>query len=213
MSGGPGWSRRFDPERLAFFSDAVMAIAITLLIIDVRVPDLPAPATDAQLQAALGSLVPQFLAFLLSFAVIAVWWNSHHRLFGALAAGDGPLIVLDFVFLAAVVFLPLPTAILGRYASLTSAIVLYAATNIAIGLASVLMWWHALHGGLLVDGFDPVFFRQRLAYMTTAPAVFAVSIPIALVDANLAPYAWNAIWVVLIGWRLGRRLATRARPA
>lgn len=213
MSEGPGWSRRFEPERLAFFSDAVMAIAITLLIIDVRVPDLAAPATDAQLQGALGALVPQFLAFLLSFAVIAVWWNSHHRLFGALASGDGVLIVLDFLFLAAIVFLPLPTAILGRYASLTSAIVLYSATNVAIGLASVLMWWHAITAGLLLDGFDTRLFRERVAYMTIAPIVFGASIPLALVDPALAPYAWNAIWMVLIAWRVGRRLAQRARPA
>ncbi len=213
MTEGLGWSRRFAPDRLAFFSDAVMAIAITLLIIDVRVPDLPAPATDAQLQAALSALVPQFLAFLLSFAVIAVWWNSHHRLFGALASGDGPLIVLDFVFLAAIVFLPLPTAILGRYAALTSAIVLYAATNVVIGVASVLMWWHAMTAGLLVDGFDRRLFRQRVTYMTTAPIVFAASIPLALVEPGLAPLAWNAIWLVLLGLRVGRRLADRARRA
>ena len=71
--------RTFDPERLTLFSDAVMAIAITLLVIDLRVPELGPDPTEAALEAALRSLVPQLFAFFLSFVVIAVWWNGHRR--------------------------------------------------------------------------------------------------------------------------------------
>ncbi len=63
--GAPG-SRTFDPERLTLFSDAVMAIAITLLVIDLRVPELGPDPTEAALEAALRSLVPQLFAFVLS---------------------------------------------------------------------------------------------------------------------------------------------------
>jgi TMEM175 potassium channel family protein len=192
---------RFDPERLAFFSDAVMAIAITILIIDIRAPDLGDRTTEAALEAALRSLTPQFLAFLLSFAVIAIWWNSHHRLFATLAHGDGPLLGLNFIFLASVVFLPLPTAVLGRYTALPAALVLYATTNVVVGTASLTMWWWSRRRGLLRPGLDEEAIKRRMAYTAVPPIVFLVSIPIALVDPGWAPFTWNAVWIALLALR------------
>lgn len=178
-----------------------MAIAITILIIDIHTPDLGGRPTEAALEAALRSLTPQFLAFLLSFAVIAIWWNSHHRLFAALAHGDGPLLGLNFIFLASVVFLPLPTAVLGRYTSLPAALILYATTNVVVGSASLAMWWWSRRAGLLRPGLDQEAIKRRMAYAAVPPIVFLASVPIALVDAGLASISWNAVWIALIAMR------------
>jgi TMEM175 potassium channel family protein len=208
-----GRTRHFDPERLSFFSDAVMAIAITLLVVDLRVPELGPKPTDAALQAALRELVPGFFAFFLSFAVIAVWWNGHHRLFGALRIGDGRILLLNFVFLASVAFLPFPTAILGRYSDLTSAVMLYAATNVVIGLASYALWWHAHRARLLGPRLDEEEIQRRIGYGTIAPLVFGLSIPIALVDPTLATWSWNLVWIALVVWRAVRRRRHGRGPA
>ena len=202
--GAPG-SRTFDPERLTLFSDAVMAIAITLLVIDLRVPELGPDPTEAALEAALRSLVPQLFAFVLSFVVIAVWWNGHHRLFAELRAGDVWILVLNFMFLAAVAFLPFPTAVLGRYSNLASAVMLYAATNVVIGSAAFAMWWHADRAGLLSPRLGPDEVRLRLGRSLIAPIVFGLSIAIALVDPTLATWSWNLVWIALIVWRVVRR--------
>ncbi len=198
---GEGRSPEFDAGRVAAFSDAVMAIAITLLILDLRLPGTVAQ-TDAALQDQLRALEAPFVAFLLSFAVIAVWWNSHHRLFGALRRGDRRILLLNFVFLAAVAFLPFPTSVLGRSSALATAIVLYAATNFVIGAAVLLMWWHATRSGLLGEDLDARQLRHFMAYAAMAPLMFLASIPVALVRPDLAPWSWNAIWIAAAAMRL-----------
>lgn len=73
-------------ERLVFFSDAVMAIAITLLTVDLKLPELGEAATSPPLPPSSATLTPRFLSFLISFIVIGVYWNSHHRYFQHVAS-------------------------------------------------------------------------------------------------------------------------------
>lgn len=100
-------------ERLVFFSDAVMAIAITLLIIEIEVPHLPRGTSNAEFGQALLELVPNFFAFALSFLVIGRFWIGHHQLFGKLHRYDKRLLWPNLLFLMAIVFLPFATALLG----------------------------------------------------------------------------------------------------
>lgn len=209
---GPGRLLRFDLHRVATFSDGVLAIAITLLILSIRLPDGQAHS-DADLQAQLRDLEAPLVAFLLSFAVIAVWWGSHQRLFAVLTAVDRPVLILNFVFLAAVAFLPFPTSVLGRYSSMTTAIVLYATTNTVIGGAVLLAWLYAQRAGLLDPELDADDRRQLIAFAAIAPAVFVLSIPVAFADPRIAPWSWNAVWIVVLAVRLQRRRRTRRTAA
>src|SRR5205807_101323 len=79
-------------SRLEAFSDGVLAIAITLLIIDVRVPD-----TEGSLTTALGHLWPSYLSFLISFAIIGIIWVNHHALVGRVGVVDRPLLFLNLL--------------------------------------------------------------------------------------------------------------------
>ena len=97
--------KEFQLERLILFSDAVFAIAITLLVIEIRIPDkhemqLHDGVSDKALLHALGLLVPKFLGFLVSFMLIGLYWTIHHRMFGFVTGYDRKLLFLNLVFLS-----------------------------------------------------------------------------------------------------------------
>lgn len=101
-------------ERLVFFSDAVFAIAITLLVLDLRVPEVPAEEIS-RLPAELLHVLPELFAFVLSFGIIASTWLSHFRRFRLINGFNSRLILANLVLLLLVALIPFPTALLRRY--------------------------------------------------------------------------------------------------
>jgi uncharacterized membrane protein len=100
--------------RLEAFSDGVFAIAITLLILEIRVPVLQV-INDRSMLAALAGLWPSFLTFALSFFVVLIIWINHHELFRMVQGVDRPLLFANGALLLMVTFVPFPTALLARY--------------------------------------------------------------------------------------------------
>jgi hypothetical protein len=109
--GGPPGHVAPGLERLVFFSDAVFAIAITLLALDLRLPDRTGGYTDATLLDALSGLMPSLFAFALSFVILATFWLGHFRTFRAVVRSDGWLVTINLVFLFFIALLPFPTSI------------------------------------------------------------------------------------------------------
>jgi uncharacterized membrane protein len=174
-----------------FFSDAVMAIAITLLAIDIRVPDIPAPAAAAGLASRLGELSPQIMSFVISFTVIGVYWMAHHRYFALIRAYDSILIMINMIFLLFIAGMPFIAGLLGRYPYLPLGVIPYAIGVSAIGLSLGALWAYASHSHRLID--DGVEARQirLLSIRPLGPTtVFIISIPIALVSPTLATFTW-----------------------
>ena len=174
-------------DRVLFFSDAVFAIAITLLVVDIRVPDI---VTDTGHE--LGESRGKILSFAISFLVIGLFWMGHHRLFRYITALDRPLIFLNLLFLGTIAFLPYPTALL--FVSSTSqvaATVFYAACVAGAGLAELAVWVYAIRAkGLVPASIPPAFRRYELAQLLPAPVVFLLSIPVAFVAPDVAPFTW-----------------------
>jgi uncharacterized membrane protein len=116
--------------RLLALADGVFAIAMTLLALDLRVPELPDGATEAQLLAALRDELPSVGTYLLSFYVVANYWLGHHRLMRAVTRTHPRLIVHTLVLLMLVAALPFPSSLLAEYGSRPIALVIYAGVNI-----------------------------------------------------------------------------------
>ena len=177
-------------ERLVFFSDAVMAIAITLLALEIRLPALPEGANNAQLWTALGSLGASYLSYGISFGVIGLYWLAHHRTFRDVIRYDGLLMLLNLLLLFFIAFIPFPTAVLGEYGNRTATI-FYAGTMAAVGLTLAAIWWYSRAGGRLVaTPLSRPALRRGLLRVLLPPLIFLLSIGLALWNADVAKFFW-----------------------
>jgi uncharacterized membrane protein len=184
-------SGNLEYDRVLFFSDAVFAIAITVLAIDLRVP----AGVSVQSGHELHEAIPGITSFVISFVVIGLFWLAHHSMFRFITAFDRPLLLLNLLLLGTIAFLPFPTAVLG--ASSTSqapAVIFYAACVSATGLVEVAAWLWATRPGSGLGA--PGAARARLSWLLQAartPVIFLLSIPIALVSPTAASFFWIAL--------------------
>jgi TMEM175 potassium channel family protein len=184
-------------ERLTFFSDAVFAIAITLLAIEIRLPESEVPLTDAQLVDTLLSLWPQYLGYVISFLVIGLFWLGHHRKFRLIQQFDSNLLIINTFMLMLVAFSPFPTSVLSEYGSRTATI-FYALFMLVLGLANMAIWSYASYRNRLIDPkFDAHQRRRETLRAASVPVVFALSIALAFINANLAKLSWALLAVVM----------------
>jgi uncharacterized membrane protein len=198
-------------ERVVFFSDAVFAIAITLLVIDLRVPDLPGDASSQAIADELIWLAPRFFAFGLSFAVIGMYWLTHWRRFQLITHVTQRLVLINLVLLGTVAFIPFPTALIAQFGDgLTTAI--YALSVGATGLLSSGEWLYAERAGLIDPRLSHATIRHYLARGLVVPLVFLGSlIVLVLFGARATQLSWIVIPFVLaaVSRRFGRRASIR----
>lgn len=172
----PLLERSFELERLIFFSDAVFAIAITLLALELRVPELDIRSSEALLRA-IGAQAPKFFAFGMSFWIISLFWLAHHRYFRYILRFDDGLARRNLVLLFFVVLVPFTTLVLGEYGNLPAAVWLYAVQMIALGSSGAWIWHYATSNHRLVSpGLDAQYIRfvRLRAFMTPLAATVTI---------------------------------------
>jgi uncharacterized membrane protein len=186
-----------DLDRIVFFSDAVFAIAITLLVLEIQVPDLPEESVAEELGASLLALWPKYLGYVISFLSIAVFWNIHHKIFREVRGYDGWLIFLNFLFLMFVAFLPFPTALLGEYGDYQLPVAIYAGT-LAVGrLLLTAIYWYVTSGNRFVDDtLGPKTVQFFLIRGLTLPVIFLLSILVSFFSVGAAIGSWVLLMAV-----------------
>jgi uncharacterized membrane protein len=172
-----------ETARIEAFSDGVFAIAITLLILEVRVPPQTA---DGLLRDALRDLWPSYLAFLASFMTIGVMWMNHHRLFGLINKKDDGLIVFNLLLLLGITWLPFPTALLaehllGPHADQQTAAIIYAGSFFALAIVFNVMWRYAIRRKIVSEEVNAVGITRQYAL---GPIMYAVLVAIAFFSAE-----------------------------
>jgi uncharacterized membrane protein len=188
--------RRFDEARTLALSDGVFAIALTLLVISIDVPDLSARNED-ELAQALVDRSGELFSWLLSFAVIAFLWVRHHGFFGDVARLDRRLTVLNLAYLGGVAFLPYPTDVLGAYGDQPAAVGLYAATLAFIAGVGGFMGVHAARAGLLsADGAARLAAEEEVMAWWLTPAIVLVAFPLSFLVGGWAALVWATPAVV-----------------
>lgn len=163
----PGSER--DPQRMEAFSDAVFAIAITLIVVDIKVPPLESPGN---LASALLGLWPNYLGYLFSFTIIGIYWVNHHYTGKLYVRADHTFNLLNLLFLLAIAFLPFPTHVLADYimdeADRTVAAAFYTGTLVLPAAGWLLKWLYASHRGRILDPHLDGKFVHRLTVRYTA---------------------------------------------
>ena len=197
-----------DLDRLVFFSDGVFAIAITLLALDLRLPPHEGPMTASGLAQALVALLPRFLAFVVSFQVVGIFWLAHHRAFALIAGFNRGLAFLNLLFLMTIAFMPFPTVLVGEYGTLTTAAAFYGASLVAASLTSNVLWVYVLRRQLLAPHTTRADIRAVSARGVVSLAMFMASIPLAFVQPLFAELTWLSVALVM---PLVERLARRPR--
>jgi uncharacterized membrane protein len=187
--------------RLLALTDGVFAIALTLLVIQIALPE---GTSDARLGAALVALGPHYFAYVLSFAVIARFWIAHHAAFRYIRRYDDTLIWLNLLLLMLVAFLPFPTSVLGEHGNTPTGATFYGAALVCTSAASGAPLWYALgRGRLLRSDVDRRLVRQRRISSLAGTVYFTATLPVAL----LAPYVAMGLW--LLWFPMVRVLVTR----
>jgi uncharacterized membrane protein len=181
-------------DRIAAFSDGVFSIVVTLLVLDIRIPQLyGSDISDALLQNLL-ALTPKFLSYILSFIIICIWWSSHHNLFHFIKRSDRGLLWLNCLFLMWLAFIPFPTALIGDYPNERIAVISYGIVSLLAGLSFSGMRYYAFYVGKLIDeGFEQHLLKSAIIKSLMNPFLFGLAILLAFVDTRLS----LAIYVLL----------------
>jgi uncharacterized membrane protein len=177
-------------SRIVAFSDGVFAIAITLLVLSLHIPE---QLHGESLGSALWDQRQDLLAYAISFAVIGRFWVIHHRFFGDVTGFDGRLLALNILYLAWIVLIPFSSEVLGDHGGDTDAIVLYAVNLAAVALLGWVMAFDAHRSGLTTMApSEEREFRTRAFFVAI---VFLASIPLAFLSADLAPLVWLVLFL------------------
>lgn len=170
--------------RIEAFSDGVFAIAITLLILNMRVP--PRGSRPDELARALLAQWPNYLAFLTSFLTIGVMWMNHHRLFTLIRRADHLLMVLNTLLLLGISVVPFPTSVLAEYLGHPGealAAMVYSGMYVVIAILFNALWHHAAGGmRLLGDDVDPAAVVAQTRQYAFGPVLYLVAFALAFVS-------------------------------
>ena len=185
--------------RVEAFSDGVFAIAITLLVLDLRLPE---SSGSASLWGQLAGLWPSYVAFVLSFFVILIMWVNHHELMRLVRAVDYPFLFANGFLLLGVTFVPFPTGVLARHlatAEAGAAVMFYCGTFVLISLTWGWLFFTIVRRGLLhAEVRAETVARIRKAY-TAGPLVYAVATGVAFVQPLAGLVVNGSLWLLWIG--------------
>jgi uncharacterized membrane protein len=171
--------------RIEAFSDGVFAIAITLLILEIKIPT----SSDGHLSSSLIRQWPSYISFLASFAFIGIMWINHHRLFTHIRRSDNVLLILNLLLLLGVTSVPFPTAVLAAnlgQGDQRTAAMLYSATYVFIAVVFNFLWRYATGSkhGLLAPDVDPAAVKQISFQYALGPVLYLISFALAWVSVT-----------------------------
>lgn len=181
-------------EHVISFSDAVFAFAITLMALSIDIPDLPSDLTQAELVDKLYGLFPQFESYIISFAVIAIFWVSYHQVFNHIKGSHIIMVYLNLLFLLLITLLSLSTSLVINYGGYHIPYIIYSFMVILTSSLLAMIWWHATKDKLLIDkNLHSLYIKSVMINLISIPLVFTISIIISFVNLDIAEYFWLVI--------------------
>jgi len=191
--------------RIEALTDGIFAVAMTLLVLDLRLPEPLAAVDDAGLRAALLALLPKLESYVISFLVLCVFWLGHHRLMHQVRGVDHLFLWRNLLFILFITFVPFSTALMGQYRSLDDAPLVYGINLGLVLAAQFLMWRHAMfHLMDVALGEAAARWRAVRDRYVIAFVIVAAAVVLAALDWRFAAYLYLLLFFVG---------TTRPRPA
>lgn len=186
----PAHKKEFQLERMILFSDAVFAIAITLLVLEIKVPHVN-ENPDQSLLKILLSMTPKFIGFFISFFVIGQYWIVHHKLFGFVENYNGGLLWLNLIFLLSIVLMPFSTALYSENVKSTLSFVIYCGNIFASGFIAFILWRYIGSGKRTLSELNE--HKELLAYFSIRSLIisfaFGAGALISIIDPVIAKFS------------------------
>jgi uncharacterized membrane protein len=200
-------------DRLAALSDGVFAVAMTLLVLDLRAPAAEAVHSERELIDALGTLAPRLVPYLMSFLTLGIFWLGQQTQLDRLGKSDRDLAWLHVGFLCVVCLVPFSTALLAEFITFRVALLVYWANILLMGLVLLLTWRHTVRAKLLREDTTPEMVAAICRRITIAQTLYAVGAALCVFSTY-----WSIAFIVLLQinyavappWPLPRRSASSA---
>jgi uncharacterized membrane protein len=200
--------------RLEAFSDGVFAVAITLLVFDLKVPSPDRPYSAGALAGLLFAQWPFYLSFFLSFATILVMWVSHHTMFKLIQKSSMPFLFANGFLLMLVTIVPFPTELVATYLTTpaaTTACAVYCGLFLVINLAYNLLWWTAAHQHrLLKAGVSPALVKKRTRQYLLGFPSYLLALVLAFWSPGLSIGVCAVLWIF---WAITSFERARGEPS
>jgi TMEM175 potassium channel family protein len=197
--------------RIMALADGVFAIVLTLLVLDLHAPTA---TTNAQLARQLREIVPSLRAFVVSFAVVGIFWYGHHMESHWIRRSDRIHIGITLLLLLAICLIPFSAALLGKNQGIPLAASIYGANLWAAGVVRYAHWAYATRGSRLVDpGIDPEFVRHVRRVFLLVIVLYLAAIAIAWLSTIIATACFVAIPILYVIPARQTQHLTSLRPA
>jgi TMEM175 potassium channel family protein len=195
-------------ERLAALSDGVFAVAMTLLVLDLRAPAAEAIRSEHDLWRALGALAPRLLMYVMSFLTLGVFWVGQQTQLNHLARSDRSLSWIHIVFLFAVSIIPFSTTLLAEFTAYRIALLAYWANILLLGAALYFSWVCALGAGLVKDEISSQVSSAIKRRIAMAQGLYALGALLCLISTY-----WSIAFIVLVqlNYAIAPRIPRRRR--
>ena len=171
--------RRLDPGRVLAFTDGVFAIVITILVLELKVPDL---ASGQSLADSLEEMRPTFVAFVISFLIVGMYWAWHRSTFAQVRYVDTTTLWINLIFLLPVSMIPFAASVIGEYPDEATALYLYGVVLIAVTLVRIWLYWY-LHRHPALMWHEASEQTRRLGTITAAAPLLVYIVAMLVADA------------------------------
>lgn len=180
-------------NRIETLVDGIFAIAMTLLVLNLVVPEITGPLSETVIRTSLLNLYPKFFIFVLSFVLLAVFWTIHHRTFHIIQKADSTLLWINIIWLLFIVMVPFTNTLTGDYGRFIISHLVFNFDMLGIAVFITLSWYYAVKKGLIKRNTS----QKVISRITLGCLVFIFVSLLAIFLSFIAP-GWSSLTYILI---------------
>jgi uncharacterized membrane protein len=194
MSDNGDFSLLMDTKRLETLVDGIFAIAMTLLVLSLAVPQIPAPVSEAALQKSILAIVPNLISMVVSFVLLAVFWKIHHKFFKRITYIDGTLLWINVIWLLFIVLVPFSASLTGDYGDLVTSHIIFNLNMLGISTLLFLNWHYAKNHNFIHEKVG----KKYIDVTWRVNVAFILIVIVAMILSFIIPQYSSIVYLITI---------------